>query len=319
MSGQQVATAAEDLLGLPAGTRVGYQITQRLGYTYDGAATALRHRLVVVPPRRHGDQSVRESSLVVSAPAAEVTWQRGADGLRVAVIELARVPSRLDFDVEVTLERMVGGPRPALRATALGGRRLLASTSLTAPDAALTAAARALRAEDPLLTARRFCAWAHSHIRYVPGSTDVTTTAAQALTRGIGVCQDQAHVMLALCRAAGLPARYVSGHLVGDGPSHAWVEVIVPDGLPGRPRQAAAVGLAGLPGAVAVAFDPCHDREADLRYVTVAVGRDYTDVAPTSGRYTGTGRGLLRTTQRVSVLAVHPPDERSPKSIDDRE
>lgn len=141
----------------------------------------------------------------------------------------------------------------------------------------------------------------------------MTTTAAQALARGAGVCQDQAHVMLALCRAAGLAARYVSGHLVGDGPSHAWVEVIVPDRAPGlsgrsgEPGGSVGPGTAGLPGAVAVAFDPCHDREADLRYVTVAVGRDYADVAPTSGCYTGAGRGSLHTTQRVKVLDVHLP------------
>ena len=62
-----------------------------------------------------------------------------------------------------------------------------------------------------------------------------------------------------------LPARYVSGHLLGEGASHAWVEVRA-DGR-------------------TVAYDPTHARETDLRYVTVAVGRDYRDVAPTAGTY----------------------------------
>src|SRR5260370_41113947 len=91
--------------------------------------------------------------------------------------------------------------------------------------------------------------------------------------------------MIALCRAAGLPARYVSGHLLGEGGTHAWVEVVVPDPV----------------GARAVALDPCNGRAAGKDYVTVATGRDYADVAPTSGTYAGTARGTLTTTKRVGV------------------
>jgi transglutaminase-like putative cysteine protease len=303
--------AVGDLAGLPAGTRLAYRIAQRFRYTYDGEAADLVHRLVVVPPRQHGDQTVRTARLTVSADAAETVWQRGTDGMRIATVRLAQVPARLDFEVDVAVDRISGGARPWLRATALGGRRLLDPTPLTAPDAALTAAARSLATGDPVLTARRFCGWVHSRIRYVPGSTDVATTAAQALDGGAGVCQDQAHVMLALCRAVGLPARYVSGHLVGDGPSHAWVEVIMADGVAERIPRTGVGTLPGGggrdPGAVAVAFDPCHDRLADLRYVTVAVGRDYADVAPTSGWYTGAGQGTLSTSQQVTVVDVRAP------------
>ncbi|EIV95911.1 transglutaminase family protein [Frankia sp. QA3] len=311
-AGSRPGTAAVSLTDLPAGTRVTYRVVQRFRYTYDGDATDLVHRLVVVPPGRHGDQTVRDARLAVSSDAARTTWQRGADGTRIAAVRLDRVPARLDFDVSVTIDRVAGGARPWLRATALAGRRLLDATPLTAPDPALTAAARALATDDPVATARRFCGWVHSRIRYVPGSTDVATTAAQALAGGSGVCQDQAHVMLALCRAVGLPARYVSGHLVGDGPSHAWVEVVMNSGAAGRvPRTGTGGGAAAgadswEPGAVAVAYDPCHDRLADLRYVTVAVGRDYSDVAPTSGWYTGEGRGTLTASQQVTVVEVQP-------------
>ncbi len=65
---------------------------------------------------------------------------------------------------------------------------------------------------------------------YQDGVTSVATTAAEALDAGHGVCQDYAHVMLALCHVLELPARYVSGHLLGQGGTHAWVEVIVPRG-----------------------------------------------------------------------------------------
>jgi transglutaminase-like putative cysteine protease len=125
-------------------------------------------------------------------------------------------------------------------------------------------------------------------VAYAPGATSVRTTAAQALAGGRGVCQDQAHVMLAVCRAAGLACRYVSGHLVGQGGTHAWVEVLVRDGR----------------GARAVAFDPCHARRAGDGYVTVAVGRDYRDVPPTSGRYEGPARGRLSGTRELVREAV---------------
>ena len=116
----------------------------------------------------------------------------------------------------------------------------------------------------------------------------MTTTAAEALAAGRGVCQDFAHVMLALCHLLGLPARYVSGHLLGQGGTHAWVEVIVP-----RARHAEAL-----------AFDPCNGRRTDSGYVTVATGRDYSDVAPASGSYIGTSRGRLTAGRRVGVLAA---------------
>jgi transglutaminase-like putative cysteine protease len=124
---------------------------------------------------------------------------------------------------------------------------------------------------------------------YRPGVTTVETTATQALASGQGVCQDYAHIMLALCRLCGLPARYVSGHLLGEGGTHAWVDVL----LPGRPQES-----------VAMAFDPTHGREAGLSYVTVAVGRDYRDVAPTSGTYRASHKGRLSSERRVGLTAV---------------
>ena len=90
---------------------------------------------------------------------------------------------------------------------------------------------------DPEETAERICAAVFAAITYQYGVTSVTTTAAEALAAGRGVCQDFAHVMLALCHLLGLPARYVSGHLLGQGGTHAWVEVIVPRGRARRGRR----------------------------------------------------------------------------------
>lgn len=118
--------------------------------------------------------------------------------------------------------------------------------------------------------------WIHAEFRYEPGSTDVTTHLDQCFAEKHGVCQDFTHVMLGLCRSAGIPARYASGylyngprdHLIGAQASHAWAEVFLP-----------VVGWIG--------FDPTNNTLADARYVKIAVGRDYEDVAPIRGTYRG--------------------------------
>ncbi len=117
---------------------------------------------------------------------------------------------------------------------------------------------------------------------YQPHATHSHTHVDEVLKLRAGVCQDFAHVMLGMCRALKIPARYVSGYLY-NGPadqlkgaqaSHAWVEVY----LPGS-------GWRGL--------DPTNDRLADGHYVKVAVGRDYADVPPVKGTYRGTGKRKL--------------------------
>ncbi len=275
---------------LGAAGRVTYRISQRFAYSYDGPAHDLVHRLAVIPPARHGDQSRKAYWIDISDPTAVLTWERTPDGGVVAVARVARVPSRLEFAVFAVVERD-GAEPPRLPASALTGRRLLNPTALTRSDARIRAVASSLCAGDPLTTARRCASWVHGRIAYTGGVTGVLTPAAEALAGGRGVCQDHAHVTLALCRAAGVPSRYVSGHLLGDGGTHAWVEVIVPD--------PSADGTAR-----AVAIDPCHDRLADRRYLTVAVGRDYADVAPTSGVYSGPGRGSLTATKQVDVIGL---------------
>ena len=97
--------------------------------------------------------------------------------------------------------------------------------------------------------------------------------------------------MIALCRLNGLPARYVSGHLLGQGGTHAWLEVLVPD--PDHPGYVTA-----LP------FDPTQSARPGLNYVTVAVGRDYSDVTPTSGTHSSGYGGQLSTSKRLGLTAV---------------
>jgi transglutaminase-like putative cysteine protease len=247
---------------------------------------------MVVPPARHGDQVRIASALEVTGAEAEVTESVDAFGNVAIEIRAGEVLECVEFDVRVVVER---GEEPGCRAVkpAAEARRLLVPSPLTEPDAALCAAARRLvdSGDGGLALAERVNAWVAAAMRYRHDVTSVHTTAAEALRGGAGVCQDYAHVMLALSRLCGLPARYVSGHLVGEDGSHAWVEVLLPPAGAGSPL-------------VAVAFDPTNDRRAGSQYLTVAVGRDYTDVAPTHGSYNGDPGGRLTSSKSLEQHAV---------------
>lgn len=128
---------------------------------------------------------------------------------------------------------------------------------------------------------------------YQPGATNVHTTADELLNLRCGVCQDFAHLMIAVCRCKGIPARYVSGyHFVGDlnkdcanfqQASHAWVEVHIP-----------GVGWLG--------FDPTNNGTMTWRYVKLAHGRDYNDIVPIKGIYSGTPERTMEVTVDVRVV-----------------
>jgi transglutaminase-like putative cysteine protease len=264
-----------------------YRLQQSFRYAYDGPAYALLHRLVVVPPVQHGDQRLRSAVLRVSGGDAQVDWDTDGHGNRVGVVRLPVVHDSLVLRVDVVVERSGADepPAPSPADPRLRGASLL---TVASPHVRQLAATKA--GGDPLAAAERVCRLVPELVRYTPGATTVRTTAAQALEQGRGVCQDQAHVMLAVCRAAGIPCRYVSGHMVGQGGTHAWVEVVVDD----------------APGRRVVAFDPCHGRRTDRRYVTVAVGRDYSDVPPTSGWYSGAARGTLTGERQLVAEGLAP-------------
>jgi transglutaminase-like putative cysteine protease len=145
-----------------------------------------------------------------------------------------------------------------------------------------------VRGSDPLTLCRRIVSAVHGALVYAPHSTTVDTPIDTVLETRRGVCQDFAHVALALVRAYGIPCRYVSGYLAPRGEhaadrnltSHAWIE-------------------AWLPGLEWTALDPTHDRLAGERYISVAVGRDYSDAAPTRGVLRGTPAGTLSVSVRI--------------------
>ncbi len=273
-----------------------YLLRQHLRYEYPTPVLHLQHRLMLTPPSWHGAQRRVRNELVVHGAPATLADRLDDFGNHVVDVHAPVVPGAIEFDATVTVERSSGDPDLCLPAAALVDPRYLGPSTLTRPDQAVVEMARKLGrvGKGSLELAERITQQVHAALRYTPGATDVKTTAVEALALGRGVCQDFAHLMLAVSRQCGLPARYVSGHLLGEGGSHAWVEVLLPH--PTRARHA-----------VAVPFDPTHDRQAGDRYVTVAVGRDYRDVAPTVGSFRASCRGRLTCRKHLRVAPAPSP------------
>jgi hypothetical protein len=206
-----------------------YLLEQRFRYTYATPVRHLHHRLVVVPRASHGGQYRLDHGLKVSGSPVLVSVKSDSFGNHVVELRANAVDEWIEFDAWAVVGRRGPGGVTTMQASAVGERRLLSPTPLTVAEHTLADAARELAdgGADALDLAERACSWAHRALTYEFGVTGVRTSAAAAVAAGRGVCQDYAHVMLALCRAAGVPARYVSGHLVGEGGSHAWVEVVV--------------------------------------------------------------------------------------------
>jgi transglutaminase-like putative cysteine protease len=208
-----------------------------------------------------------------------------------------------ELEVVATSVVETSGPPPTSRDgdwQAMGAEKvidryteMLGSTGYTPVDAELAeVAARLRRGLRPLQAALAAFGWVRDTLRYQPGSTGVHTSALEAWRAGEGVCQDYAHLSLALLRAMGIPCRYVSGYLLPRadtalkqtvrGESHAWIEA----------------WTGGWWG-----YDPTNGVEIGERHVWVAIGRDYGDVVPLKGIYTGGGAEALEVSVDMTRLA----------------
>lgn len=150
---------------------------------------------------------------------------------------------------------------------------------------------------DPLTDLLRLSSTLNRAFHYQPGTTTAESTMERILETGRGVCQDYAHVMIAVARLWGIPSRYVSGYMADSSlnaeasvGTHAWVECLLPE-----------VGWLG--------FDPTNNALADEQYIRVGVGRDYRDVSPTRGVRHGGGEAELE----VEVLVRRVED--SPREL----
>jgi transglutaminase-like putative cysteine protease len=269
---------------------VTYDVEQSICYEYETPIRNLKHRLVVVPRDVHGDQR-RLSQVLSVTPDARVTADRDVFGNEIVDFAVARVERSISFALHSRVVRDSRlGPHqvdPALLADpALQGIRRLIRV-----DDALAQAGAGIRAlyPRPAERAEAIVRFVHREMIYTKSVTDIFTTASVAFRMRRGVCQDYAHVTIAIARACGLTARYVSGHLLGEGATHAWVEFLLP--LPNGEVHVAA-------------FDPTTGRAPDWRYLVVAVGRDYDDVAPSSGVFTGKPTGRLGALQAVRITGV---------------
>ncbi len=260
------------------------RIVHTTGFEYDGLALASYNQARMTPQTGPGQIVVR-TRLGVS-PTPWTYDYRDYFGNEVTSFEVLDPHESMT----VTAVSTVYTDRPPASLPALGWEDLaspevadrwteyLALPPLVAPpeDLAVVVSELAGRAGTPGEAAREICSLIHAEVRYVPGSTDAATPALDAWAQRAGVCQDMAHLVLGCLRSLGIPARYVSGYLhpladarIGEtvqGESHAWVEWW-DDGWHG--------------------FDPTNDLEPGDRWVVVATGRDYLDVRPLHGIYSG--------------------------------
>ena len=202
----------------------------------------------------------------------------------VSVTPPSPLPPALDSQAWEELDALVADSDVA---------EMLVPSDFARPTELLRGFARELqlvRRDDPLSLLREVNRGVHRALLYMPETTRVDSPIDEALQMRRGVCQDYAHIMIALVRGLGIPCRYVSGYLYHHGKpgdrrrpdaSHAWVEAL-------------------LPGLHWVGFDPANNVVVGERHVRVAVGRDYADVPPTRGVF----KGQAATELAVAVQVV---------------
>ena len=281
-----------------------YRIEHTSHYRYQLLASGSIMSLCL-QPRQDAQQQLQTFDLCIE-PAATLSSEQDSFGNHYHYFSIHRGHHevKITMRAEVTLQP----PKPlpaALKAdTWQQLRRLqhafaywdfMQPSVLTAPSAALTTFMQdngIAPASDPLSSLQALNTKLYECLQYLPGSTSVESTLEQILATRQGVCQDYAHIMLAIARAWGIPARYVSGYLCTTGQlheqatsnaTHAWVECLLPP-----------LGWVG--------FDPTNCSNQDTRHVRIAIGRDYRDVPPTRGTRQGGGNTQLDVEVKVQRL-----------------
>ena len=271
---------------------------------------------VRMQPRRDGAQHCLSFELATS-PRARVTFSTDYLGNVVHHFDVPKRHSELKITTQshvsvgnpptlpVSLPLASWGELDALVADGDYGDMLVPST-FARPTALLRELARDLRADrrdDPLTLVRQLNMALHRTLAYESQSTRADSPIDVALELRKGVCQDFAHIMIALLRLVDVPARYVSGYLfkgddgrmTGADATHAWVETL-------------------LPGLGWVGFDPTNDVVVADKHIRVAVGRDYSDVPPTRGVF----KGRADTELGVAVRVL-PADGRTTLTLTDED
>ncbi len=272
-----------------------YRIHHVTAFRYD---QPIRESVMEVrmKPRTESSQRCHEFSLKTS-PAARTHSYTDYLGNVVQHFDIPSVHDHLEVNAVALVETYVNGATPtSVNANAWNQLDALAgsaehwdwlhSSHYAKPSEKLSAFAGQTglhRESDPLTVLNKMREVLHATIRYDRGSTRVDSPIDECLDKKSGVCQDFAHVFIALARGLGIPARYVSGYLfhrAGDAEpatgaaTHAWAEAFVPG--PGW-----------------IGFDPSNNCAAGERHIRVAVGRDYKDVPPNRGVFKGAADQVL--------------------------
>ncbi len=275
-------------------------VKQKFVYQYSEPVSKVTTITRVVPPQLYGRQRRVDLRWHLNPPA-DYRHFTDAFGNLVWELEHAEIQKEITGSVDIRVETFatylpdknlaLQGVTPQESECLVQPREFQQLTALVNTSEALTVLAKRTKERKLPITemAESFMHQVYAHMRYESGQTHVATTATEAFEKGTGVCQDYAHILLSLCRQADLPCRYVSGYLPGEGQMHAWVEVLIPIGE----QQILSW----------VAYDPTHNRRCDEQYITVAVGCDYQDIAPTSGFYMGVSASNLHVTVSVVMEA----------------
>jgi transglutaminase-like putative cysteine protease len=255
-------------------------------YTYEPAVAAGLTALRLAPVNQPG-LVVHESRLNVFPGRVSETYV-DAWGTRVDMVEFLHPHAAATFDlsamVETSTPEAPGLIRPSEAFLFRQDSRRVQRRDLVGLESLPTAGTGWADVE-------RLAAWVPGRFRYDVRATDDCTPMHEFIAAGAGVCQDFAHLMLAIVRSWGWPARYVSGYFFSSAASagridaeatHAWVEVWNASGW--------------------VGFDPTAGALADERYVPIARGRDYDDVRPVQGVLQGTAHQEY--TSRLSIHSI---------------
>src|ERR1019366_5417335 len=273
---------------------------------------------VRLQPRSDGEQRCLSFMLNVD-PAANVMQYRDFTGNTVHHFDIAGTHKLVKVTAQSAVEvQSVPPPRTSsvgdwadLDALIAGNDywEMLLPSHFAHSNPELENLAKELRCErrgNPLVLLTELNEAIYKLFAYVPNSTKVDSPIEEALRTRQGVCQDFAHIMIALVRRLHIPCRYVSGYMFHrdepekdrslEGASHAWVEALVP-------------GLGW------VAFDPTNNLVGGDRHIRIAIGRDYADVPPTRGVYKGEAQSDLSVAVTVSPADTVSPEPAMPPFV----
>lgn len=268
-----------------------FEIRYRCSFEYDELVRESQNELRAAPVSDEHQSLI--SYRVSTTPAARVYSFEDYWGTRVDTFGVREPHILLDVVAEASVETR---SKPLLAASprfeALADRRFrdahleyFERTRHTEWNDAIAAEARtqvSLMGGDVVSAVLALHRRVHSSMSYVPGATYVGMGVDEVFGRGQGVCQDYAHLAVAMCRSVGIPARYVSGYLfTADDAKGADVERDVVN------VQTHAWFEAAVPGMGWLALDPTNSQAVGPRHIKIGHGRDYDDVPPLRGMYAG--------------------------------